>query len=67
MRNYSFTTKVLGILTVIFLIPAFVLCILGVLEIVPTVVMGIGVGLYTAVTICYVTILILSIIEISKM
>ena len=67
MRNYSFTTKVLGILTVIFLIPAFVLSVLGVLEIVPTVVMGIGVGLYTAVTICFIASLILRIIEISKM
>ena len=67
MRNYSFTTKVLGILTVIFLIPAFVLCILGVLEVIPTVVMGIGVGLYTAAIICFIVSLILRIIEISKM
>ena len=67
MRDYSFTTKVLGILTVIFLIPAFVLCVLGALEVIPTVVMGMGMGLYIAAVICFIASLILRIIEISKM
>lgn len=67
MRDYSFTTKVLAILTLIFLIPAFALSVLGVLEVIPTVVMGIGVGLYTAAIICFIVSLILRIIEISKM
>ena len=67
MRDYSFTTKVLAILTLIFLIPAFALSVLGVLEVIPTVVMGIGMGLYIAVVICFITSLILRIIEISKM
>ena len=67
MRDYSFTAKVLTILTMILLIPAFVLSVLGALEVVPTVVMGIGSGLYIAAVICFITSLVLRIIEISKM
>lgn len=67
MRDYSFTNKVLAILTVIFLIPAFVLSVLGALEVISAVAMGVGSGLYIAAMICFITSLILRIVEISKM
>lgn len=67
MRDYSFTTNVLAILCAVFLIPALVLSVLGAFEAIPVVGMGIGVGLYIAATICFITSSILRIIEISKM